>query len=167
MLLSQGWAASLGMNHWPLSCEHGGDSGFCRWRELSRDHIHARSRLLFPLFRPRQNEELWVHQLHTTPKNASRHLETRQTMDSASREPEDNIKVSCESEKFYFILDSSRPRKSHSPFSLHQNVVSGEKARKGVDTWDTGHFIQMEEWTPSEKDSLNYQPWQLQTWSDI
>lgn len=112
-----------------------------------------------------KNEELWVHQLHTAPKNASRHLETRQTMDSASREPEDNIKVSCESEKFYFILDSSRPCKSHSP--LHQNVVSEEEARKGVNTWDTGHFIQMEEWTPSEKDGLNYQPWQLQTWSDI
>lgn len=104
--------------------------------ERAEQRSYPRKELLALLlsFCPTQNEGLCVNQLHTAPKNASKHLETRQTMDSVSREPGNNIKIPCESEKFYFILDSSRPRKSHSPFSLHQNVISREEARKEVNT---------------------------------
>lgn len=58
-----------------------------------------------------------------------------QAMDSARRGgPENNAKLTYESENSYFIPKARRTLKLHPPFPTHQTVILGEEAGMGVNT---------------------------------
>ena len=140
----------------PLATEldwvQGRGMGFSGWRSKLRSYPQEESYALPLSFCSRQNKTSWVPQLQTARRKASSHLKTTETMISVRRGPEDNV------------IPALSPRPpgcmNCTHLSPHTSMSSyGEEAEKGVNTQETGGFIQMKEWTPTEKGSLDGQAW--------